>query len=136
MNDVPLVSVVITTFNRAHVVARCIDSVLSQNYSNFEVIVVDDCSTDGTEEYFATNYLGKIKYVRHKKNLGVQYASNTGFLYASGKYLAFIGDDDRWNDPDKLKKQVEKKEEIKLEKKTKEKEDDQEKPEHLLDIKV
>lgn len=107
MNDLPLVSVVITTFNRAHVVARCIDSVLTQNYPNLEVIVVDDCSTDETEEYFATNYLGKIKYVRHENNLGVQYASNTGFCFASGKYVAFIGDDDRWNDPEKLNKQVE-----------------------------
>tara|TARA_Y100000389_G_C17457204_1_gene518954 strand:+ start:1832 stop:2740 length:909 start_codon:yes stop_codon:yes gene_type:complete len=102
----PLVSVIITTYNRVRIVSRCIDSVLNQNYKNLEIIVVDDCSTDNTEEFFSKNYRKEVKYIRHEMNLGVQYASNTGYKYASGKYVAFIGDDDKWSDNNKLIEQV------------------------------
>lgn len=102
----PLVSVIITTYNRVGIVSRCIDSVLNQNYKNLEIIVVDDCSTDNTEEFFSKNYRKEVKYIRHEMNLGVQYASNTGYKYASGKYVAFIGDDDKWSDNNKLIEQV------------------------------
>ena len=102
-----LASIVITTYNRSDIVGKTIQSVLDQDYPNFEIIVVDDCSTDSTEEYFKNNFVGKIKYVRHKVNKGVQFASNTGFKYSTGKYLAFTGDDDIWSDKNKLKKQVE-----------------------------
>ena len=106
MSKQPLVSVVITTYNRVHKVSRCIDSVLEQDYENFEIIVVDDCSTDNTEEFFKQNYINKVKYIRHKFNQGVQFASNTGYRHAGGKYVSFIGDDDRWSDKQKLKEQV------------------------------
>mgnify|MGYP005994266077 CR=1 FL=1 len=102
----PLVSIIITTYNRATLVHRSIEGVLNQSYSNYEIIVVDDCSNDNTEEYFNNNYLDKIKYIRHKENKGVQFASNTGFKHSKGKYVAFIGDDDAWTDVDKLKLQV------------------------------
>lgn len=105
--DLPLVSVIITTYNRKNIVGLAIQGVLDQNYPNIEIIVVDDCSSDGTEEYFASNWVNKIKYIRHKKNMGVQFASNTGYDHSSGKFLAFIGDDDRWSYPDKLKEQIE-----------------------------
>lgn len=107
MDVQPLVSVIITTFNRSKFVVGCVESVLQQDYSNLEVIVVDDCSTDGTESLFEGQFLGKVKYIKHQFNKGVQYASNTGFKFATGKYVAFVGDDDRWNDTQKLKKQVE-----------------------------
>lgn len=107
MSREPLVSIIITTYNRSKLVGRTIQSVLDQNYRNFEIIVVDDCSSDDTEIFFKNNFINKIKYVRHEKNLGVQYASNTGYEYAKGKYLAFIGDDDQWSDKEKLSKQVE-----------------------------
>jgi glycosyltransferase involved in cell wall biosynthesis len=102
----PLVSVVITTYNRVGLVYKCIDSVLSQSYKNIEVIIVDDCSTDDTENYFQNNYQGALTYIRHEENQGVQYASNTGYRYCRGKYVAFIGDDDQWSDKDKIKAQV------------------------------
>jgi glycosyltransferase involved in cell wall biosynthesis len=102
----PLVSVIITTYNRVNIVNRCIDSVLNQNYKNLEIIVVDDCSTDNTREFFKKNYTKEVKYIRHEINLGVQHASNTGYKYARGKYVAFIGDDDRWSDSNKLIEQV------------------------------
>jgi glycosyltransferase involved in cell wall biosynthesis len=70
------------------------------------VIVVDDASTDGTEEFIKQSWIDKIKYVRLTKNGGVQVASNAGFDLASGDYLAFIGDDDYWIDRSKLSKQV------------------------------
>lgn len=106
LDKMPLVSVVITTFNRKDKVGNAIQAVLDQTYKNVEIIVVDDCSTDGTIEYFEENWNSEVKYVRHEENKGVQYASNTGYSYTSGKYLAFIGDDDIWSDPEKLQTQV------------------------------
>lgn len=106
MTNQPLVSVIITTYNRVDKISNCIDSVLSQNYKNLEVIVVDDCSYDNTQEYFKKNYQNDLKYIRHDFNQGVQNASNTGYRYCNGKYVAFIGDDDRWSDKNKLVEQV------------------------------
>lgn len=106
MSKQPLVSIIITTHNRVNKVGRCIDSVLEQDYENFEIIVVDDCSTDNTEEFFKQNYINKVKYIRHSFNQGVQFASNTGYRHAGGKYVSFIGDDDIWSDRQKLKEQV------------------------------
>jgi len=103
----PLVSVIITTFNRADKVGNCINSILEQDYNNLEIIIVDDCSTDNTEEFIKSNFIKKVKYIRHHLNQGVNFASNTGFKHASGKYVAFIGDDDRWIDKKKLAEQVE-----------------------------
>lgn len=103
----PLVSVIITTFNRVDKVGNCINSVLEQDYNNLEIIVVDDCSTDNTQEFIKNNYIKKVKYIRHNFNQGVNFASNTGFHSASGKYVAFIGDDDIWSDKRKLVEQVE-----------------------------
>ena len=104
--SLPKVSVIITTYNRKEIVGEAIQGVSDQNYPNIEIIVVDDYSTDGTEEYFKTHWTDKVKYVRHKKNQGVQFASNTGYSHASGKYLSFIGDDDLWKDQNKISKQV------------------------------
>jgi len=107
MENQPLVSVIITTYNRKTLVLRAIEGVRSQNYKNIEIIVVDDHSTDGTEDLFREQKLGGIRYIRHNENLGVQFASNTGFKVSNGEYLAFIGDDDVWSDPEKLTRQVE-----------------------------
>lgn len=106
MKKFPLVSVIITTYNRAKFLGDAIQSVLDQTYTNIEIIVVDDASTDETEKYIQNNWASHVTYVRHEKNLGVQYASNTGFEHAKGKYLAFTGDDDTWCDNDKIAKQV------------------------------
>lgn len=106
MKNHPLVSVIITTYNRSHKIDNCIKGILKQVYKNLEIIIVDDCSTDNTEEFIKNNYKDKVKYIRHNFNQGVQFASNTGFKHAKGKYVAFIGDDDRWTDNNKLTEQV------------------------------
>lgn len=103
----PSVSVIITTYNRACLVGRAIQSVLSQIYKDFEIIVVDDGSTDNTEEVLKSFSDGKIRYIHHKKNLGGYAAFITGLKIAKGEYIAILDDDDFWMDGDKLKRQVE-----------------------------
>jgi len=104
-----LVSVNITTHNRAQLLPRCIDSILSQSYKNIEIIIVDDCSSDNTTE-IVKEYQRKderIKYLRHETNKRNAHARNTGLKNCRGYYVAFMDDDDEWIDSDKLKKQVE-----------------------------
>lgn len=104
-----LVSVNITTCNRAHLLPRCIDSVTAQSYQNLEIVVVDDGSADNTGEIMA-GYLQKdkrIKYFRHETNKGNACARNTALKNCTGYYVAFMDDDDEWIDPNKIKKQVE-----------------------------
>ena len=109
MNNESLVSVNITTFNRSNILARCLESVLNQDYQNMEVIIVDDCSTDNTFEVVRSfkQKDKRIKYFRHKKNKGNAYSRNTAFEKCNGIYVAFMDDDDEWIENNKLKKQVE-----------------------------
>ena len=104
-----LVSVIIPTYNRKHTIKRCIDSVLAQTYRAFEIIIVDDCSTDGTMEYVDELYGAitdiNIIYVRNDDNLGASASRNVGVSYANGDYIAFHDSDDEWL-PDKLEKQM------------------------------
>jgi len=97
--------VVIPTFNRASLLKRSIKSVIDQTYTDLEVIVVDDASTDETEEVVRGLEDHRIRYLRHEKNRGGSAARNTGISAANGKYIAFQDSDDEWF-PDKLKKQV------------------------------
>jgi len=101
------VSVIIPTYNRARFIERAIQSVLNQTYQGFELIVVDDGSTDDTEER-VRNILRsgiRFKYVRHDTNRGAAAARNTGIKIAVGEYLAFLDSDDEWL-PEKLGKQL------------------------------
>lgn len=90
----PKVSVVIPTYNRVSLISECIESVLRQTYKDFEVIVVDDGSTDDTEEVLKP-YHGRIRYIR-QENAGVATARNRGVLEATGEYVAFLDSDDQW----------------------------------------
>ncbi len=99
-----IVSVVIPTYNRSRIVESAIRSALSQTFKDYEVIVVDDGSTDGTVEYLESLHL-PIKIIS-KKNGGVASARNAGIKEAQGDYIAFLDSDDSWL-PDKLKAQVE-----------------------------
>ena len=99
----PLVSVIIPTFNRAEVVSRAVNSVLNQTFKDFECIVVDDGSTDGTDSVLR-GFADKIKLVK-TENRGVSAARNTGAKFAAGKYIAFLDSDDEWK-PKKLQKQL------------------------------
>jgi len=92
----PIFSVIIPTYNRANLLPRPIKSVLNQTYQNFELIIVDDCSTDNTEEVVKAFFDERIKYFKHKKNKGVLGARNTGFKLAKGKYIAFLDSDDEF----------------------------------------
>lgn len=101
----PLISVVIPTYNRAAVLLRAVDSVLKQSFKNFELIVVDDGSTDETKELLATfidseNFL----YFKHQ-NRGVSCARNFGVERARGELICFLDSDDEWL-PHKLEEQI------------------------------
>jgi GT2 family glycosyltransferase len=89
-----LVTVVIPTYNRAHLVGTAIDSVLRQSYSPVEIIVVDDGSTDRTREVVAA-YGARVRYL-YQPNSGVATARNTGLREARGEFLALLDSDDEW----------------------------------------
>lgn len=101
----PLVSIVLPTYNRARLLSRAVKSILDQTYPNFELIVVDDCSTDNTEGVVKEFQDDRIRYIRHEKNQGAPIARNTGIRAAKGKYIAFQDSDDVWCST-KLEKQV------------------------------
>lgn len=97
------ISVIIPTYNSARYICETIDSVLSQTYKNFEILVIDDGSTDNTRNRLK-QYENSINYT-YKKNEGVSIARNYGIEKAKGEYLAFLDSDDIWK-PTKLEKQI------------------------------
>jgi glycosyltransferase involved in cell wall biosynthesis len=101
-----LVSVLIPTFNYAHYIQECIESVRQQELENVEIIVVDDCSTDDTEAVVAALRAEDLRYVRHERNRGPAGARNTGLRLARGRYVALLDADDAMN-PDNLSRKVE-----------------------------
>lgn len=96
----PLVSFLIPTYNRTNLLQQCIASILSQTYSNIEIIVVDDASTDDTERIINSVFAGKVKYHKNEKNRGVAYSRNLGLNYAQGKYIGLLDSDDLLLDKD------------------------------------
>ena len=102
----PLVSIIVPTYNRAYCIGRTINSVISQSYQNYEIIIIDDGSTDNTHEYLKNEYAneGRIRYIR-QDNGGVSSARNRGLREAKGKYIALLDSDDVWM-PWKLEAQV------------------------------
>lgn len=99
----PLVSVLISTFNRASLLGAAIESVLAQTYKHIEIIVVNDGSTDETDAVCAS-YGDRIRYVR-QDNYGLGFARERALKLASGEIFAWLDDDDRWV-PDKLERVV------------------------------
>jgi glycosyltransferase involved in cell wall biosynthesis len=100
------VSVLIPAYNCETTIRRAIDSALMQTFQDFELIVVDDGSQDGTFEVIKTIVDHRIKVVRHPVNSGEAEARNTAIKSASGRYLAFLDSDDEWL-PEKLSRQLE-----------------------------
>lgn len=100
----PMVSVIIPTYNRASLVTAAIDSVLKQTFSDFELIVIDDGSTDDTGERVRP-YSDRIRYF-YQPNLGASAAQNAGIREATGKWVAILASDDIWH-PTKLERQLE-----------------------------
>ena len=100
-----LISVIIPTFNRAHTLERAIDSVLSQSFRQFELIVVDDNSNDETQKLLRTYQVDdKLKVITLSETRGVSYARNRGFDASTGQWIALLDSDDEWKF-DKLQKQ-------------------------------
>lgn len=104
MPDRPLVSIIIPTYNRKQYVTSAIDSCLAQTYTNREIIVVDDGSTDDTEVFLRNGYGGQIRYVK-QDNQGPSVARNTGIAQAKGELIHFCDADDQLL-PEKLEKCV------------------------------
>jgi glycosyltransferase involved in cell wall biosynthesis len=101
----PMVSVVITTYNRANLIARSIQSVLNQSYSDFEIIVVDDGSDDDTEAAVWRFTDEALRYIRLEGNKGPGAARNMGIQKCRGRFIAFQDSDDEWL-PEKLEKHM------------------------------
>lgn len=102
----PLVSVVIPTYNRPDFLSRALESILAQEYDAIEVIVVDDCPSNPAMEVVESYSDNYIRYIQHDENQGVCGARNTGIQMATGEYVAFLDDDDEWDEA-KLRRQVE-----------------------------
>ena len=88
------ISIIIPTYNRGDLIERALKSVLEQDYHDLEVIIVDDCSTDHTEEVVKSLNDTRIKFIKHTHNQGANAARNTGIKAASGEYIAFQESDD------------------------------------------
>ena len=99
-----LVSVIIPTYNRAHLVTGAIESVLAQTFTDYEIIVVDDGSTDATGEVLSQRYGDRIRYL-YQANAGRSVTRNRGVDLAKGEYVAFLDSDDLWL-PQKLERMV------------------------------
>jgi glycosyltransferase involved in cell wall biosynthesis len=99
----PKVSVVIPVFNGEHFIQQTIESVLAQTFQDFEIIVVDDGSTDNTAE-IVKGFGGKVTY-QYQANAGADIAYNAGIASATGEFVAFLDHDDAWH-PEKLARQV------------------------------
>jgi len=104
MND-PLISVIIPTYNRAGLIEPCINSVLKQTYKNVEVIIVDDCSSDNTEEVVKNINDPRLRLIKHCSNLGASAARNTGIKESAGEFINLLDSDDRIY-PSKLEQQI------------------------------
>ena len=102
----PKISIILPNYNNEKYLKEAIESVLYQTYTNFELIIVDDASTDGSLEIIRAFNDKRIKVITSEVNRHVAYASNLGIKYASGEYIAKIDSDDIWENQ-KLEKQIE-----------------------------
>lgn len=100
-----LVSIIMPSWNTAKYIAESITSVLNQTYDNWELLIVDDNSTDDTEAIVRQFKDKRIKYFKNKKNSGAAFSRNFALREAKGKWIAFLDSDDLWT-PDKLEKQI------------------------------
>lgn len=99
------VSVIIPTYNRGYIIKKSIRSILNQSYKNFELIIVDDCSKDNTQEVVKSINDERIKYIKLQKNSGANKARNIGIQSAKYELIAFHDSDDEWHE-NKLEKQI------------------------------
>lgn len=100
-----LVSIIMPTYNCGRFISESIRSVLAQTYPNWELIIVDDCSTDNTEDVVTYFDDPRIHYLRNEQNKGAALTRNKALREAKGRYIAFLDSDDLWS-PDKLERQI------------------------------
>ncbi|MCB6490851.1 glycosyltransferase family 2 protein [Dorea sp. 210702-DFI.3.17] len=100
-----LVSIIMPSYNTAEYIADSIKSVLKQTYENWELIIVDDCSTDGTDEVVKKFSDKRIRYYKNKKNSGAAVSRNRALKLAQGRWIAFLDSDDLWSSK-KLETQI------------------------------
>lgn len=100
-----LVSIIMPTYNCGRFIAESINTVLAQTYTNWELVIADDCSTDNTAEVIASFKDPRIHYLRNEHNSGAAVTRNIALREAKGRYIAFLDSDDLWL-PEKLEKQV------------------------------
>lgn len=100
-----LVSIIMPSWNTGKFIAESIESVLAQTYKNWELLIVDDCSTDNTDEVVASFKDIRIKYFKNEKNSGAALTRNRAMREAQGEWIAFLDSDDLWA-PNKLEKQL------------------------------
>jgi glycosyltransferase involved in cell wall biosynthesis len=105
INKNPVVSVIMPAHNRAPVIGRAINSVLGQTFGDFELIVVDDGSTDNTQEVVRSFADGRLVFLRHERNRGATAARNTGIKASRANYVTFLDSDDEFA-PTKLEEQM------------------------------
>lgn len=100
-----LVSIIMPSYNTSQYIAETIQSVIDQSYQNWELIIVDDCSTDNTDYVVSKINDQRIIFLKNKKNSGAAVSRNRALREAKGKWIAFLDSDDLWK-PDKLEKQI------------------------------
>ncbi|WP_270209144.1 MULTISPECIES: sugar transferase [Dorea] len=100
-----LVSIIMPSYNTASFIKETIQSVLNQTYSKWELIIVDDCSTDNTDEVLEYIKDSRIRYFKNDKNLGAAVSRNKALREARGQWIAYLDSDDLWM-PEKLEKQI------------------------------
>lgn len=100
-----LVSIIMPSWNTDRFISETIQSVIDQTYTNWELLIVDDCSTDNTDEAVASFKDDRIKYFHNEKNSGAALTRNKAMREAQGEWIAFLDSDDLWM-PEKLEKQI------------------------------
>ncbi len=100
-----LVSIIMPAYNTGHFIADSINSVINQTYSNWELIIINDCSNDNTLSVIASFNDKRISLINNNKICGAAYSRNIGIKQAKGDYIAFLDSDDLWVE-DKLDKQL------------------------------
>ena len=103
MND--LVSIIMPSYNTAAYIGKSIESVLNQTYDNWELIIIDDCSTDNTDDVVSVYIDDRIVYLKNEVNSGAAMSRNKALREAKGRWIAFLDSDDLWM-PEKLERQI------------------------------
>ena len=100
-----LVSIIMPSYNTGKFIEETINSVINQTYNNWELIIVDDCSNDNTDEIVKSIKDSRIVYLKNEKNSGAAVSRNKALKEAKGRWIAFLDSDDLWK-REKLEKQI------------------------------